>query len=124
MTPRREVELEEMNPEHRLVLTGSHQMGAWNGMLRPSYFSAWKACRFQDNSCGDLDSFDGGVIVDAEVGYTFAESYQLSVGAQNIFDSVPETAPEETAGQGNLRPESTPWDYNGAFWYTRLFVEF
>ena len=30
----------------------------------------------------------------------------------------------ETAGQGNLRPESTPWDYNGAFWYTRLFVEF
>ena len=30
MTPRREVELEEMNPEHRLVLTGSHQMGAWN----------------------------------------------------------------------------------------------
>ena len=124
MTPRREVELEEMNPEHRLVLTGSHQMGAWNGMLRPSYFSAWKACRFQDNSCGDLDAFDGGVIVDAEVGYTFADSYQLSVGAQNILDSVPEAAPEETAGQGNLRPESTPWDYNGAFWYTRLFVEF
>ena len=124
MTPRREVELEEMNPEHRLVLTGSHQMGAWNGMLRPSYFSAWKACRFQDNSCGDLDAFDGGVIVDAEVGYTFADSYQLSVGAQNILDSVPEAASEETAGQGNLRPESTPWDYNGAFWYTRLFVEF
>ena len=124
MTPRREVELEEMNPEHRLVLTGSHQMGAWNGMLRPSYFSAWKACRFQDNSCGDLDSFDGGIIVDAEVGYTFADSYQLSVGTQNILDSAPETAPEETAGQGNLRPESTPWDYNGAFWYTRLFVKF
>ena len=124
MTPRREVELEEMNPEHRLVLTGSHQMGAWSGMLRPSYFSSWKACRFQDNSCGDLDSFDGDVIVDAEVGYAFAERYQLSVGAQNIFDSVPETVPEETAGQGNLRPESTPWDYNGAFWYTRLFAEF
>ncbi len=124
MTPRREVELADMNPKHRLVLTGSHQTGAWNAMLRPSYFSAWKACRFQDNSCGDLDSFDGGVIVDAEVGYTFAERYQLSVGAQNILDSVPEAAPEETAGQGNLRPESTPWDYNGAFWYTRLFAEF
>ncbi len=124
MTPRREVELEDMNPKHRLVLTGSQQIGAWNGMLRPSYFSAWKACRFQDNSCGDLDAFDGGVIVDAEVGYTFAEHYQLSVGAQNILDSVPAAAPEETAGQGNLRPESTPWDYNGAFWYTRLLAEF
>ena len=28
-----------MNPKHRLVLTGSHQMNAWNGMLRPSYSS-------------------------------------------------------------------------------------
>ena len=124
MTPRRQVELEEMNPEHRLVLTYRHQLGSWNAMLRPSYFSAWKACRFQDNDCDDLDAFDGGVIVDAEVGYTFNERYRLALGAQNIFDSVPDAAPEEIAGQGNLRPESTPWDYNGAFWYTRLFVEF
>ena len=123
MTPRREVELEEMNPEHRLVLTGSHQLGPWNGMVRPSLFSGWKACRFQDNSC-DLDSFDGGVIVDAEVGYAFGERYRIGLGAQNLLDSVPEADPDETAGQGNLRPESTPWDYNGAFWYTRLLVDF
>ena len=123
LTPRRQVELEEMNPQHRLVLTGRHQLGSWNAMLRPTYFSAWKACRFQDNDCGDLDSFDGGVIVDAEVSYAFDKHYRLGLGVQNMFDSVPDTAPEETAGQGNLRPESTPWDYNGAFWYTRLLVE-
>ena len=129
MTPRREVELEEMNPEHRLVLTGSHELGPWNGMLRPSYFTAWRACRFQDNSCGDLDPFDGGVIVDAEIGYAFGERYRIGLGAQNILDSVPEVVPgtpdnpSETEGQGNLRPESTPWDYNGAFWYTRLFID-
>ena len=130
MTPRREVELEEMNPEHRLVLTGSHQLGPWNGMVRPSYFSGWKACRFQSNSCGNLDAFDGGVIIDAEVGYAFGERYRIGVGAQNILDSVPEVVPgtpghpSETEGQGNLRPESTPWDYNGAFWYTRLYIDF
>ncbi len=129
MTPRREVELEEMNPEHRLVLTGSHQLDPWNAMVRPSYFSAWKACRFQDNTCGDLDPFDGGVIVDAEVGYLLGERYRIGVGAQNILDSVPEVVPgtpdnpSETEGQGNLRPESTPWDYNGAFWYTRLSID-
>ncbi len=129
MTPRRQVELEQMNPEHRLVLTGRHRRGSWNAMLRPSYFSAWKACRFQSNDCGSLDSFDGDVIVDTEVGYAFDERYRLGVGAQNIFDSVPDVVPgdpedlSETEGQGNLRPESTPWDYNGAFWYTRLLVE-
>ena len=132
MTPRREVELEEMNPEHRMVLTGSHQLGPWNAVLRPSYFSAWKACRFQDNSCGDLDSFDGAVVVDAEVAYAFGERYRLSAGAQNILGTVPDVVPgdpddpedlSETEGQGNLRPESTPWDYNGAFWYTRFLLE-
>ena len=124
LTRRRQVELEQMNPEHRLVLTGRHQLGSWNAMLRPSYFGDWKACRFQANSCGDLDSFDGSVIVDAEAGYAINERYRLGLGVQNMFDLVPDAAPEETAGQGNLRPESTPWDYNGAFWYTRLFVEF
>ena len=123
LTPRRQVELEQMNPEHRLVVTARHQLGSWNAMLRPSYFSAWKACRFQDNSCGDLDDFDGGGVVDAEVGYAINERYRLGLGVQNILDSVPDAAPEETAGQGNLRPASTPWDYNGTFWYTRLFVE-
>ena len=123
LTRRRQVELEEMNPEHRLVLTGRHQLGSWNAMLRPSYFGDWKACRFQANSCGDLDSFDGSVIVDAEAGYAINERYRLGLGVQNMFDSAPDAAPEETAGQGNLRPASTPWDYNGAFWYTRLFVE-
>ena len=124
MTPRREVELEEINPEHRLVLTARHQRGSWNAMLRSSYFSSWKACRFQANDCVDLDSFDGSVIVDAEVSYAFNERYRLGFGVQNIFDTVPDAPPEETAGQGNLRPESTPWDYNGAFWYARLSVEF
>ncbi len=124
LTRRRQVELEQMNPEHRLVLTGRHQLGSWNAMLRPSYFGDWKACRFQANSCGDLDSFDGSVIVDAEAGYAINERYRLGLGVQNMFDSAPDAAPEETAGQGNLRPASTPWDYNGAFWYTRLFVEF
>ena len=124
MTPRRQVELEEMNPEHRLVLTARHQTGSWDLLVRPSYFSSWNACRFQSNACSDLDSFSGAVIVDAEIGYSFSERYHLAFGVQNIFDSVPNAAPEETAGQGNSRPESTPWDYNGTFWYTRLLAEF
>ncbi len=58
-----------------------------------SYFSAWKACRFQDNSCGDLDSFDGPLSVDAEVGYAFGERYRLNTGAQNILGTVPDVVP-------------------------------
>ncbi len=130
LTRRREVEIEDLNPEHRLVLIGRHRIGQWSALLRLSYFDDWKACRFQSNSCasssGDdyLDSFDGEWIADAEIGYAFYDHYRLNVGMQNIFDQVPRAPVGETLGQGNLHPESTPWDYNGAFWYVRISAEF
>ena len=124
MTPRRQVELEQMNPEHRLVFSARHQWGSWDGLLRSSFFSSWDACRFQSNACTNLDAFAGAIIFDGEIGYSFGERYHLAFGIQNIFNSVPTAPLEETAGQGNLRPESAPWDYNGSFWYTRLSAEF
>ncbi len=129
LTRRRQVEIEDMNPEQRVVVTGRHRMGPWSAMLRLSYYGDWKACRFQNNNCKSntgedyLDAFDGGWVADAELGYEF-DRYRLSVGVQNLFDKVPSAPLGETLGQGNLHPESTPWDYNGAFWYTRLAADF
>ena len=130
LTHRREVEIEDMNPEHRVVLTGRHRMGPWSALLRLSYFDDWKACRFQNSDCTSgsgedyLDSFDGEWIADAEIGYAFTDHYRLNVGVQNIFDQIPRAFVGETLGQGNRHPESTPWDYNGAFWYARISMEF
>lgn len=109
--------------EDRIALTGSHEPGPWDGRVRPGCFSGWQACRFRDNSCGDLGSFGGGVIVDAEAGYAFGGRHRVALGAQNILDTMPETDSRRDRGRGNLRPESTPWDYKGAFWYARLFVD-
>ena len=130
LTRRREVEIEDMNPEHRVVLTGRHRMGPWSALLRLSYFDDWKACRFQNSDCASgsgedyLDSFDGEWIADAEIGYAFTDHHRVDVGVQNIFDRVPRAPVGETLGQGNRHPESTPWDYNGAFWYARISAEF
>ena len=129
LTPRRQVELEDMNPEHRLVATGRHRLGSWNALLRLNFYDSWKACRFQNNNCrsssgGDyLDAFDSEWVVDAELGYDFGY-FQLTLGVENLFDEVPRAPLGETLGQGNRHPESTPWDYNGAFWYTRITVDF
>ena len=124
LTKRRRVELEELNPPHRLQATLTHLSGNWQVLLRGSYYTDWKACRFAGASCANLDSYDGAFLLDAEVSYRFLDAYSAAFGAQNLFDTSPGAVRDESLGQGNAEPESSPYDYNGGFLYFRLGYEF
>ena len=124
LTKRRRLELEELNPPHRLMATLTHLSGDWQVLLRGSYYTDWKACRFAGASCANLDSYDGDFLLDAEVSYRFRDTYSLAFGAQNLFDTTPGAVRAESLGQGNAQPESSPYDYNGGFFYFRLGYEF
>ncbi len=129
LTPQRQAEIEKYSPRHRVVVTGRYQWASLHGMLRLNYYDSWSACRFRSASCAGaggvsvLDSYDGALIVGAEIGHSFWSAYRLAIGVHNLLDKVPEAHPEETARQGNLHPRSTPWDYNGAAWYVRLAAD-
>ncbi len=129
LTPRRQLETEDLNPKHRVVLMGRHTVGSLSGMLRLNYYDRWFACRNNSNSCVTsdrvslLDEYDSAVIVDAEVGYRFFDNYRVSLGVDNLLDTVPDAHPDETGSQGNVRPESTPWDYNGRAFVLRLVFD-
>lgn len=128
LTPRRRIEIEDVNPHHRMVYSFRQIMGRKHGLLRIKYFSGWKACLFFDFSCtvggaSGLKEYGGAVIVDLEAGYRLLEDYRLAVGANNVFATAPDADPIEIAGQGNLHPASTPWDYNGAALYVRFTAD-
>ena len=129
LTPRRQLEIERVNPKHRVVLSGRHFRGALQAMARASYFDGWFACRNNSNSCVSgaglslLDEYDGEIIFDVEIGYTLANNYTLSFGIDNLFDTYPDAHADETRSQGNARPESTPWDYNGRAFVLRLTAD-
>jgi len=129
LTPRRQIEIEAVNPEHRLVMMGRHVRGALHGMARLSYYDGWSACRNNSNSCVDgndmslLDDYDGAIIADLEVGYRLFDGYQISLGIDNLFNTFPDAHADETLSQGNIRPESTPWDYNGRAYVLRLVAD-
>ena len=129
LTPRRQLEIENLNPKHRIVMMGRHVRGALHGMLRLNYYSGWQACRNNSNSCMNssgaslLDEYDSAIIVDAEIGYRLIERYRLSLGIDNLFNTVPDAHSDETLSQGNIRPESTPWDYNGTSFVLRLTAD-
>lgn len=125
LSPRRQVELEEHNPLHRLVLSGRRVQGALHGMGRISYYDGWLACRNFSNSCGaDIrDEFAGRFILDAEIGYRFLEDYRIALGVDNLFDTYHMAHPDETLSQGNARVDSAPWDYNGRAYVLRFTAD-
>ena len=125
LTPRRVIELEALQPKHRLVLSGRHLLGnLWAGG-RLSYFGGWQACTQNNNICeGEiLHTFPSALLLDLEVGYVFARDYRIAIGVDNVLDHYVQAVELETLSQGNARPASTPYDYNGRHLYARFTAD-
>ncbi|MDZ7667998.1 MAG: TonB-dependent receptor [Gammaproteobacteria bacterium] len=99
------MELENFNPEDRWVITANHYLGDWRFMVRASYYDEWvdsgggrfdtfgfsPACQNNLPPEERLDECYGDQwLVDLEIGYTLSSRYRFTVGAENVFDEVPE----------------------------------
>jgi len=111
-------ELEEALPETRYNIAAVHTMNDWRFMARYSYFDDWY------DSEDTLD-YDGYGVVDAEVGYTFADAgLSVVVGANNLFDETPDENPNAAGGVGNRYSQWSPGGFNGQFAYLRVIYDF
>jgi iron complex outermembrane receptor protein len=117
----RKIQLEDQLPSFRAVLTGTHALGPWRFLARASYYDSYIVALDAYN--GFDGEYGGEALFDAEVAYTIAEKYTITLGAQDIFDAVPDEFPN--AGDvGNLYPTSSPIGFNGGFWYARFNMDF
>jgi iron complex outermembrane receptor protein len=136
------VDLENYNPHNRGVFTYNHFVNDFRFMVRARYYDDWISASFSsdptdpgDNgtgytlNCGINDDacYSGDTIFDVEAAYTFNEKYSVIVGAQNVLD---EAGPllngnlDGTIGSGNTYTGTTPWGFEGGFWYVRFRAEF
>jgi len=125
LTPRRQIEIETLNPSHRLVASVRHLIGNFWGALRVNYWGSWEACILNSNSCEAevLHGFPNAVLFDAEVGVILFDDYRFAIGADNLFNHYVNAVEAETLGQGNARPTTTPYDYNGTHVYVRFTAD-
>ncbi len=128
LTRQRQVEIEEISPAHRAIISGHHEFAPFSARARLSYYDGWKACRFRSSACqadgiSTLDSYDSVWLIDVEIGYSYRQDYSIALGMHNFTDAAPQAHPEETARQGNLHPRSAGWDSNGAAWYVRVTAD-
>jgi iron complex outermembrane receptor protein len=106
-------------PAWRSTVTGLYRRGAWNGMARYSYYGKYSSSLYS-YSGSDVQTYSAKGLADAELGFTPAAGFKLSVGARNIFDVYPDGMNEGNGFDIFPWPPASPFGYNGRFLYTRL----
>ncbi|NYZ63265.1 TonB-dependent receptor plug domain-containing protein [Luteimonas deserti] len=117
--------IEESLPRTKGYLSVNHRRDVFHANLRLAYYGSWyedhvdsAVIRVED---GGLPIYDGSaVIVDAEIGWTFASGLYLSLGAQNLLDKVPVDNPWGASVAGAAYPVHSPYGFNGGFYYARV----
>ncbi|SKC59985.1 iron complex outermembrane recepter protein [Pseudoxanthomonas indica] len=116
--------LEESLPKTKGYLSVNHQREVFHANLRLAYYGSW----YEDHlDSGVISAADGGLpiysgskfIVDAEVGWKLPSGIYFNLGAQNLFDEVPEDNPWGGVA-GAQYPVHSPYGFNGGFYYARV----
>ena len=115
--------LEEGLPGLRGNVSVNHALpGGTRALVRASYWGGYFDALtpyFESDASNTID-YPSRVLVDAEIAQTFMDRWTLTLGAQNVLNTVPEEYPGAADGLGNRYGPLTPFGFNGAFFYTRL----
>jgi iron complex outermembrane receptor protein len=121
-------DLENQVPENSSVLTASFERGGFfSGLVRLNYYDGWATTGglFSPGDASDQYSYSEEILVDLEARFTFGDRYTVTVGGENVFDTLPEDEQEPVARFLGVRPALTsPFGFNGGFWYLRMNVDF
>jgi iron complex outermembrane receptor protein len=111
------VGIEEERPDWRGTLTAQYTVGRVHGLGRVSYYGGFASAQ---PSFTDRETYGGKTLIDAEVGYNFAD-VNLSIGARNLFDVYPDRPKAEFNNNDNTFPwaAASPFGYNGRYVYVR-----
>ncbi|MCK0124371.1 TonB-dependent receptor [Gelidibacter sp. F2691] len=94
--------LEEAVPSTKVNLSHTLSSGAFNLFLRNVYFG--EVTEATTNPALQ-EVFSSKIVTDLSVGYRLAESFMITVGANNIFDIYPDRLKTDIDGLGNNRSD-------------------
>ncbi len=113
-------DFENFDPNWRGVITARHELNQLTLVGRVSYYGE------SINSQGGttFQTFDPIWYTDLEGQYRINETFRISLGARNLFDEYPA---QDAIGDyccGRLYSSATGMDWQGAYYYGRLTVDF
>ncbi len=120
-------DLENQVPENSTVITLDYTREGFDGLIRLRRYDDWSTTGglFSPGDASDQYDYDGEILVDIELSMTFADHYRVSVGGENVFDTEPGSEQEPVSRfLGVDRSLTSPFGFNGGFWYARLSANF
>ena len=75
---------------------------------------------YYESDPGNTIDYPGRMLVDVEAGHSITDYLTLTIGAQNVLNTVPQEYPGAADGTGNRYGQFTPFGFNGAFYYARV----
>ena len=124
--------LERGLPETRWNVAVTHTAPRWSLLTRLNFYGrywdredarAWAAATLGDADMSALyEPYAGKGLFDIEFGIPMGDAVTLSVGAQNLLNTYPQTQinPRAAEGTGNYYGQFSPFGFNGAYSYARL----
>ena len=114
-------QLERSIPSWRGSLNVAHTLGGVRAFLRGTYFDSWVDVGGVVIGGVEDTPFPGRLIVDLELSTSLTADTEIAIGANNLLDTYPARNEIGTAGSvGLLYPESSPFGFNGGYYYVRV----
>ncbi len=123
----RAFDLENQVPNNRSILTFDYSKSSWGGYLRFNSYGGWETTGgiFSPGDASDVSKYGSEILVDLEARYQFTDNITFAIGGDNIFDTYPD---KEQDGVfqflGVIHSITSPFGFNGAFWYIRATSSF
>jgi iron complex outermembrane receptor protein len=120
-------DLENQVPNNRSALTFDYREGRFGGLVRFNRYGGWETTGglFGPGDASDATGYSGKTLVDIEARWKFGDMFTVAIGADNVFDTYPDKERDPVLGfLGNEYAITSPFGFNGAFWYARVSAEF
>ncbi|MDM3870140.1 TonB-dependent receptor [Porticoccus sp. W117] len=123
-------DLENQVPNNNTVLTLNYADGeSFSGLLRFNRYGRWDSTGglFGPGDGSDGAGYSGETLIDIEATWNFGEDteYTVTIGGDNILDTMPD--PEQNGVLqflGVRQSLTSPFGFNGSFWYLRASASF
>ena len=121
---KRIVQLEQNNPEFRFTATAEHNQGPWRMLLRGRFYDSF--VEYSADVGGWRLNAGSRWLMDAEIGYSLNDNITLVAGAENFTDTTPTNQSNNASPypSGMRYAETSPYGFNGGFYYFRAIWDF
>jgi len=123
----RAYDLENQVPNNKGVLNFDFSRNNWGGVLRFNYYGDWSTTPglFGAGNASDAADYDSEILIDIEARIAFTDWFAIALGVDNVLDTYPGKEADGTFQfLGAVYSVTSPFGFNGAFWYARANFEF